>query len=269
MPELAELKLTADYVNKQSRDRIFHLVKKQEYHKGEDIFSCLDFPFIIEASSRGKELMLTISTAPEFATEDNMQVKHLMMTMGMGGCFKWVPKNEEQKHAHIHFISDDGYLAFVDIRRFGKWKWGHWNIDRGPDPTLDYTAFVNNITENLDHRDFSKPIYEVLMNQRWFNGIGNYLRAEILYRIEGADPFSSAKDYINSYGPELFSLCRDIPMLVYKLGGGTLRDWENPFGEVSSIGSVMKCYYNPTMNKMKDKNGRTFWYDPKWEKYDK
>lgn len=268
MPELAELKLTSDYVNKQSKDRIFHGIKKQEYHKGKDIFSDIDFPFVIEAASRGKELMLTISTAPEFATEDNIQVRHLVMTMGMGGNFKWVPTGVTQKHDHLHFISGDGCLAFVDIRRFGKWKWGYWNTERGPDPTLDYSEFVSNIMDNLNHRDFTKPIHEMLMNQKWFNGIGNYLRAEILYRIEG-NPFSSSKDYIEKYGTELFTLCRDIPMAVYKLGGGTLKDWKNPFGEISSIGSIMKCYYNPTMNKTKDKNGRTFWYDPKWEKYDK
>ena len=27
----------------------------------------------------------------------------------------------------------------------------------------------------------------------------------------------------------------------------------------------MRCYGNPNMAKKKDKNGRRFWYDPKWE----
>ena len=36
--------------------------------------------------------------------------------------------------------------------------------------------------ENLEKSVFNKPICEVLLNQKYFNGIGNYLRAEILYR---------------------------------------------------------------------------------------
>ena len=27
----------------------------------------------------------------------------------------------------------------------------------------------------------------------------------------------------------------------------------------------MLCYGNNTMSKRKDRNGRTFWYDPKWD----
>ena len=36
--------------------------------------------------------------------------------------------------------------------------------------------------ENLDASAFNKPICEALLNQKYFNGIGNYLRAEVLYR---------------------------------------------------------------------------------------
>ena len=39
-----------------------------------------------------------------------------------------------------------------------------------------------NILNNLDKNAFDQPICEVLLNQKYFNGIGNYLRAEILYR---------------------------------------------------------------------------------------
>lgn len=39
-----------------------------------------------------------------------------------------------------------------------------------------------NVLKNLDDKAFDKPICEALLNQKFFNGIGNYLRAEILYR---------------------------------------------------------------------------------------
>ena len=45
------------------------------------------------------------------------------------------------------------------------------------------TFFRNNVLQNLEAAAFNKPICEVLLNQKYFNGIGNYLRAEILYRF--------------------------------------------------------------------------------------
>lgn len=40
-----------------------------------------------------------------------------------------------------------------------------------------------NVLRNLADKIFDRPICEALLDQRFFNGIGNYLRAEILYRL--------------------------------------------------------------------------------------
>jgi endonuclease VIII-like 1 len=265
MPELAELRLTADYINQISKDKIFYGIRKNPEHKGLDISNEVEIPFVIEAKSRGKELMLELSTPGIFATSENMEVKHLMMTMGMSGHFKWVEDGVFEKHAHLLFRTEGGSLAFVDVRRFGKWKWGYWNKDRGPDPTTQHKDFLTNVLHNLNHRDFQKPIHEVLMNQRWFNGIGNYLRAEILYRLD-IDPFMSAKDAIMKR-PRILELCKSIPEVAYKLGGGQLKDWKNPFGTESlSWDTFMLCYGNSKMSSIEDRNGRRFWFNPKWNK---
>lgn len=257
MPELAELKLTADYVNFASSGRVFEKIEKNPEHKWISISH--DSPFTISAKSRGKELMLVLKS-------DDTE-RSLMMTMGMGGHFRWVPKGESVKHAHLNFISNEGTLSFVDVRRFGKWKWGTWNSERGPDPTFEFEDFRRNIYDNGFHtKEFDKPMFEVMMNQRWFNGIGNYLRAEILYRVH-VDPWDRARIALLR-APEIFDLCRDIPLKVYELGGGQLKDWENPFSGVSDISEIMKCYGNRNMCKVLDRNGRTFWYDPKWKKDD-
>lgn len=42
-----------------------------------------------------------------------------------------------------------------------------------------------NVLRNLADKVFDQPICEALLDQRFFNGIGNYLRAEILYRSAG------------------------------------------------------------------------------------
>ena len=57
MPELAELKFTADYVNESSGDISYVNVKKNPVHKGEE----LDIPFKkwrMRAETKGKEMVL-------------------------------------------------------------------------------------------------------------------------------------------------------------------------------------------------------------------
>ena len=77
-----------------------------------------------------------------------------------------------------------------------------------------------------------------MLNQKYFNGIGNYLRAEILYRA-GISPFTSAKRLFentppfttseilstNHKGLILLYLCKAIPQEVLDKG---LNKYGNP-----------------------------------------
>ena len=56
-----------------------------------------------------------------------------------------------------------------------------------------YTEFRKNVLDNLDKTEFDKAICEAMLNQKYFNGVGNYLRAEVLYRA-GVAPFAKARD---------------------------------------------------------------------------
>ena len=258
MPELAELKLTADYINSNSNGIKYVGIKKSPVHKGTEV----DIPFnkfTIVAESRGKELLLWLK---DFNSDKFMT---LQMTMGMSGHFQVTNTGQEPKHAHLKFFRKDGTtLSFVDVRRFGNWKQGiTWKANRGPDPTTEPREFFLNIMTNLTNKAFKKPLYEVLMNQKWFNGIGNYLRAEIVYRAEDVDPFLPAAQQIAKY-PKILELCTDIPMLAYAKGGGSIRDWDNPFGSDAIQEKFMLCYGNKTMDNRIDSKGRRFWYDPKW-----
>lgn len=256
MPELAELKLTSDYVNASAKGLTFVNVKKNPLHKGQE----LDVPFkkfTLHSESYGKEMVMYI------CDKLSPQVIPVRMTMGMAGHFQMTNTSQEPKHAHLMFYSKDGTtLSFVDVRRFGKWKQGfEFSDNRGPDPTVDYLKFTQHINSNL-HR-LKKPLFEVLMDQKYFNGIGNYLRAEIIYRAGDVDPFLPANEQLAKY-PKILELCRDIPMLAYAKGGGSIKDWANPFGDQAIQEKFMLCYGNPEMIRIKDRNGRTFWFEEKW-----
>ena len=257
MPELAELKFTADYVNQVSKGMKYVRVEKNPVHKCED----LDIPFKtfkIKAQSKGKEMVLY------FLDYHSDQFITARITMGMSGHFKVTNTGDEVKHSHLKFYRKDGTtLSFVDVRRFGKWKQGLvWSDNRGPDPTTEYKAFWDNVMTNLTK--MKKPLYEMLMDQKYFNGIGNYLRAEIIYRAGDVDPFLPAGMQF-ARNPKLLDLCRDIPLLAYAKGGGSIKDWDNPFGDEAIQERFMLCYGNNEMSKRKDRNGRTFWYDKKWD----
>lgn len=260
MPELAELRFTSDYINQVSENLEYISYHKNPQHKCEE----LDIPFSkfkISAQSRGKEIVLEVK---DMNTETVIPIR---WTMGMSGYFKLTSNGREHKHAHMQFKTSDGRtLSFVDVRRFGKWKQGvSWNKDRGPDPTYEFERFKEHINANLHKAIFSKPIYETLMDQKFFNGIGNYLRAEILYRIPTLNPNTIGRDAIESH-PEVLDFCRDIPLLAYAKGGGVIKDWENPFdGSKEVYEHFMICYGRSGMGQIVDRNGRRFWYDSKWE----
>jgi len=261
MPELAELKITADYINEMCDTICFQRIVKNPVHKGKE-FKVPFHKFRITAESRGKELML-------YLKDDLSDRKlNLLMTMGMSGHFVMSALHEVPKHAHLIFYAHGSVaLSFVDVRRFGKWKLveNDWSDNRGPDPTVDYEAFFNNIDRHILSKEFKKPIHEVMMNQKYFNGIGNYLRAEILYRAD-VDPFMSAEEAITKQ-PLILKLCQTIPMQAYRLGGGSIKDWQNPYDkQPENWGEFMKCYGNKYMANIIDKTGRRFWFDPKWIK---
>jgi endonuclease VIII-like 1 len=259
MPELAELKLTAQYINEASVGLKFDSIEKNPVHKGAEVQTPFD-KFTISAKSRGKELVVYIKDY------NSNSVVPMRMTMGMAGHFRQTNTGQENKHAHLKFHSTDGTtLSFVDVRRFGKWKIGYeWSDNRGPDPTTEYEEFVRNIEENLHKKAFDKPIMEVLMNQQYFNGIGNYLRAEILFRIGDINPFMPARDAIKQ-NPEILKYCKALPLYAFALGGGKIKDWKNPFNENADRSNFFLCYSQNVMSNVIDKGGRRFWYDPKWD----
>jgi len=247
MPELAELRLFADYVNVSVKNKVFNTLRKTTNSKQPNLTSPFS-TYTITAGSRGKELKLTLSNGGD--------VKTLVFGFGMTGHFVFTKTGKEEKFSHLMFGTDDGCtLSFVDQRRFGRWKWGTWKIGRGPDPTTEHEAFVDKIYKNINKKAFDKPIYELLMNQDYCNGIGNYLRAEILGRIDNC-PFTPARDYIIK-NPNVLELCKQVPLNYYHYKKRN----EIPYNDNDPY---LIYYKKETSLSIKDKSNRTFWYDAKW-----
>lgn len=256
MPELPELRIMSDFINEKSLDINFK--KAYNVEKGNIPFVMLDSDFSIKSYTNGKELILDITTSYNSFP--------IYVFMGMNGNWKFVSTEDwnETKFVRMKFDSDNGDSLIL----FGGFMGPKYSVGkpfngvkRGPDPTKNFLEFKENVYRNLSNKAFDSPIYEVLLNQSYFNGIGNYLRSTILYYLD-INPFLIGREVIKS-NPKILELCRDIPLESYRLNGGQLKDWSNPF-DYDSKEFEKWVYYQKGLS-LKDSNNRTFWYDPKWD----
>ncbi|KAM9753088.1 endonuclease 8-like 1 [Menidia menidia] len=299
MPEGPELHLASQYVNRMCDGVVFSgPVTKSEVSKSPEVpFTCEAYR--ITATSRGKEVKLTLT--PIKSDDPKRRGKggqadgpmDVVFRFGMSGYFRLTAEDELPKHAHLRFYTKEKpcrVLSFVDARRFGSWQPdGMWQPDRGPCIMFEYKSFRENVLSHLSDRAFDRPICEVLLNQKYFNGIGNYLRAEILYRLS-IPPFVAARAVLESLDVDdlleeekplkneildkkisggakkkgvkqemgdLLRLCHTVPLEVVSLGG---KGYDPEKADYSSFQAWLQCYYVDGMKSIRDHNGRTMWF---------
>ncbi|XP_064858907.1 endonuclease 8-like 1 isoform X2 [Oncorhynchus nerka] len=207
MPEGPELHLASLFVNRMCGGVVFTgPVQKSEVSKNPEVsFSCPAYTII--ATSRGKEVRLTLTPQKSDSAQgrcrrgktgqvNQVQTMDIVFRFGMSGFFRFTTEAELPKHSHLRFYTNEKpcrVLSFVDTRRFGTWQPnGTWQLNRGPCIMFEYLSYRENVLSHLSDRAFDRPICEVLLNQKYFNGIGNYLRAEILFRLN-IPPFVKAR----------------------------------------------------------------------------
>ena len=283
MPEGPELFLSSQFVNRLGQTHVFtgKVVKSEVSVKNPDV-DWDEKSYKISSTSRGKEVKLVLTALQkenitkkdvktEIKKEESGKSLCIVFRFGMSGVFRFDSADNMHKHAHLNFFTDSGkVLSFVDVRRFGRWEvGGDWGPERGPCVLQEYQGFRENVMKNLQSAAFNKPICEAMLNQKYFNGVGNYLRAEILYR-GGVRPFDKARTVleklveteevkVKSENADFLQLCHTIPNEVIHLGGKGY-DPEASDNDYSEFTAWLQCYYNPKMKNMVDHNGRTIWY---------
>lgn len=269
MPEGPELHIAARFINSVAKKYTFGgPIEKSEVSTKNPSVAWSAEEYRIEAETRGKELKVFLTDAKKSTSST-----HILFRFGMSGCFKLTEASDIPKHAHLRFktigLKPALALCFVDYRRFGRWEIdGDWGKDRGPDPIFEYDDFRENILSNLGKAAFSKPLCETMLNQKYFNGIGNYLRAEIIYRY-GAKPFDEAKTVleemvagdVKTEGPDLLELCNIVPKEVLNLDAGkSYGPGEESQKSQDTFSAWLQCYYVDGMKNLEDGNKRTMWF---------
>ncbi|XP_066272068.1 endonuclease 8-like 1 [Branchiostoma lanceolatum] len=286
MPEGPELHLASRFVNAMCAGRVFtgSPVKSEVNWKNPEV-SFEAKAYTISAVSRGKEVQMSLNPVEEGKKKKGKVLESLKIVFrfGMSGMFRFTPASELPKHAHLMFHTTDKppmVLSFVDVRRFGKWEvGGGWQKDRGPCIILEYQDFRANVLSRLSDAAFNRSICEVLLNQKYFNGVGNYLRAEVLYRL-GIPPFVSARSVLEPLAkaeelvaqngvkgvkvkteqPDLLELCNKLALEVVSLGATTYNHSPDSESSHDAFLRWLQCYYNSDMRTLVDHNGRTIWF---------
>jgi len=138
----------------------------------------------------------------------------------------------------------------------------HFEDSFGPDPVLQYEHFCKHLTEQFHYypRLLQKPICELLYDQKLFNGIGNYLRSEILHRVN-IQPFTPAEEIFKNKNlwHKLLRACKSVPGTVIKQISSNFQ-WYNDQQHQKWMKTFLKVYGNPSAKVAKDSTKKKVWY---------
>ena len=280
MPEGVEVNWMTDNINK-------HLVKKSKLCRLQDVEivsgryithslpkNYKDFRevliknklYIKLLKSKGKFVYLTFEE-PDESSGDGMKNSDWSVWITLGLTGDLVLEDDKKDHTRAIFTTCDGKFYFDDSRNFGTLTFSNdpKELEKklaslGPDilqdsgtPHLNPNKFVE-IMRGINQ---NKLIAMALIDQKKISGIGNYLRADILYKAK-VSPFKKLGDL------------SDIELKrIYKASVDVVRQSFNTQNNNGLHTYNFKVYMqnkdpkgNPVEgNKLPD--GRTIWWSPK------
>ena len=254
MPEAPEIRIMSDFINQNAKDHQFS--KLYHVEKGNNPVDANFENFTVDSDFYGKQIQLKLTGKEEL---------NISVFMGMSGNWKLVPTSSwsENKYTRMRLDRIDGMSLLLYGGYMGpKYKIGGFDTKRGFDLIKDFPKFKSKILSNIDAKVFDKPICEVLLDQKYFDGVGNYIRSTILYYAD-VNPFEKARTVIKNK-PDILELCQHVIQKSYELNGGQLRDWENPTPNLDSEEFHKWVFYSKGHSCV-DGTKRTFWFDPKWD----
>ncbi len=173
MPELPEVKTIQDQLNKVMPFQITGLKQSAV------VDSIVHTPM---ARLKGRTLTRVERKGKllDFRLDDG---RHLLSHLGMSGAWLISKKRVTEKHTHVQFTGTDGYLAYVDPRRFGHMYLydepeAHAKLDELGCDLLD-AAFTPQYFKSTLLRYPERAVKVSLLDQSLFAGTGNYIANEI------------------------------------------------------------------------------------------
>lgn len=247
MPEGPEVKQTATVLQKKLEGKTVISIdvlsgsRMDKYgFKGLDYFHPgmkLD-----SVSSKGKKIIFQMSDP-----SNESDVIYLVGSFGMTG--RWQYTNH--KHAAIvltfghikrmkkcKLIISTNRVYYVDQRHMGDLKiiktqaeWKDYFKDVGPDllaGEVTYDMYYDLVKKKAKHGTTSKMLIGMFIKEnKYFSGVGNYLRAEILYK-SAISPYRTLKELSDEDIQILYNMSIETINQAYECNGLTISDFWDP-----------------------------------------
>jgi formamidopyrimidine-DNA glycosylase len=152
-------------------------------------------------------------------------------TLGMSGGWK----SERSKHGHVELITDDLSVFYTDPRNFGTLRFVNDEEStkrkiRSIGPNHLHDEISDELFEERLRRYPELEICQALMIQSIIGGIGNYIKAEVLYRSK-ISPKRKVKDITSEEFRSLNQETASVVRSSFSNGGATIHsftgmDWE-------------------------------------------
>lgn len=266
MPELPEVQTTASILNKRVKGlKIIDIWTdyNSPYYLGKNsIKDKKYFSFfkkellnkdIISVGRRAKNVLINVSGNKTILVHMKM-TGHLLYGKYAFDGKKWSPKEDgslnDPYNRFIHLVfslSNMKHLVLCDTRKFAKvvvLDTLKLNVSEGldklgPEP-LDESFNFNKFKEALSKKPSGK-IKTVLMDQEIIAGIGNIYSDEVLW-YSGIHPLEKVENISEEKLKILFKYIKKILKQSILLGGDSMSDYRNPYGEKGGYQKIHKVY---------------------------
>tara|TARA_B100001939_G_scaffold322615_1_gene313235 strand:+ start:117 stop:917 length:801 start_codon:yes stop_codon:yes gene_type:complete len=263
MPEGPEVKITSDFLNNHFQNEVItEILPITKYFKTKysSVTEELKKKLIgekINSFTIGKKTYIPLANK-----------QYYQYHLGMTGYWSKILT----KHSHYKLSSKSKELYFCDIRKFGKHLISldsnlNWDIALYDFLKKDYDIDLHYhyLTKSISKR---RNICNVLLDQKLFPGIGNYLKSEILYKSEihpDAKWGQINKDLIY----RILKNSKCLSRRSYQNGGAELKDFRNPLKKSSFNLEVYAKETDPNGNPVSSiisKDNRRTWFVPDIQK---
>ena len=263
MPEGPEVKIASDYFNEffaASKKIEFEMISDYYYQKYSDVFNTISDTLeeFKPTFTVGKNIFLEL-------TNNKIFNFHLGMTGG------W--SSELIKHCHFRVFNGNNELFFKDVRKFGNMKIiTKTQFNNKFNATYDLLNKSYNIKKHLNYLEEKvntrKSICSSIMDQKFFPGVGNYIKSESLYASK-IHPEEKWGNLSREMKIDLIKKTKEVMKNSYKAGGAELKDFKNPF---HSSNFTLKVYgkthteHNNSITSITTSDSRKSWFCAKEQK---
>ncbi len=265
MPEGPEVKIITEWLRKQCKNKYMvsiYVDENSKYYERElEGYTMImnKLPLYIEnVTCKGKQIFFILTA--------NDGIKYYMnSTLGMEGNWrlerKWI-ESSGKTHSNLWInIYDDNKnifkLYYDDVRHGGNLRFLNENdynnkISKGIGPDLlsekiEWNVYYDRIKDIMS-RVRKLTLDNFLLEQKYFSGIGNYLKSDILY-LAGIDPHKKLFDLNDKEIYNMYYYSILIIKQSYDNGGMTIKSFVNPNNK--SIGGYIPYVYGESC----DRNG--------------